>query len=128
VAPFQGADLKRLFLKLGDSHGGKQRRWVFDSMGRPLFLNKDGRGCRSMSEALTTACRKAGVPRITHHSLRHAYATLARGKGRKIEDLSKVLGRANPTVTQNIDVTVFDPALKDAAENSSISPERKSVN
>ncbi|HUG44639.1 MAG TPA: tyrosine-type recombinase/integrase [Acidobacteriota bacterium] len=97
------------------------------SADEPLFLNKYGRGYRSMREALTTACRKAGVPRITHHSLRHAYATLARGKGMKIEDLSKILGHANPTVTQNIYVTVFDPALRNAAENFSISPERKSV-
>lgn len=93
--------------------------------GDPLFLNKDGRPYRSMREALSTACRKAGIPHITHHSLRHAYATLARRKGMKVEDLSKILGHANPTVTQNIYIKVFDPELRDAAENFSIAPEHK---
>ena len=44
-----------------------------------------------------------------------------------LEDLSKILGHANPTVTQNIYVTVFDPELKDAAESFTIAPGQRSL-
>ena len=68
----------------------------------PLFLNQYGTRYRKMRKALKTACEKAKVPHCTHHSLRHAYATIMHEKGKDIGTISKLLGHANPTITQNI--------------------------
>jgi len=68
----------------------------------PLFLNQYGTRYRKMRKALKTACEKANVPHCTHQSLRHAYATIMHEKGKDIGTISKLLGHANPTITQNI--------------------------
>jgi integrase len=93
--------------------------------GDPLFLNREGRRYRSLRTPLTRACERAGVPHILHHSLRHAYATLQHEKGLDTPRLSRLLGHANPTVTQNIYIDVFDESLRKAAEGFEISLPRK---
>lgn len=46
-------------------------------------------------EALETACRKAGVDRLTHHSLRHFFATVCIESGVDIPTISRWLGHAD---------------------------------
>ncbi len=53
---------------------------------------------------------------MTHHSLRHAYATMLREKGEEIESIYKLLGHTNPTTTQNIYVHWRDEGVRKAAE------------
>jgi hypothetical protein len=48
----------------------------------PLFLNQYGTRYKKMRKALKTACETAKVPHCTHHSLRHAYATILHEKGK----------------------------------------------
>ena len=55
-------------------------------------MNQYGTRCRKMRKALKTACENARVRHCTHHSLRHAYATIARQKGTDIGMISKLLG------------------------------------
>ena len=74
-----------------------------------------GHGGLKMRKALKTACKKAKVPHCTHHSLRHAYATIMHEKGKDIGTISKLLGHANPTVTQNIYVHWRDEEVHQAA-------------
>jgi integrase len=68
-----------------------------------------------MRKALKSACEHAKVPHCTHHSLRHAYATLLHDKGKDIGTISKLLGHANPTITQNIYVHWRDEQVHKAA-------------
>jgi site-specific recombinase XerD len=93
--------------------------------GDPLFLNREGTRYRSLRTSLTRACERAGVPHLLHHSLRHAYATLQHQQGLDTPRLSRLLGHANPTVTQNIYIDVFDESLREAAEGFEISLPQK---
>jgi integrase len=68
-----------------------------------------------MRKALNTACEAAKVPHCTHHSLRHAYATILHEKGKDIGTISKLLGHANPTITQNIYIHWRDEEINQAA-------------
>jgi len=83
----------------------------------PLFLNREGRRYRSLRTVLRTACKRAGVPLISHHDLRHAYATFLHQQGKDIPTISCLMGHANPTVTQNIYIHLFDDQLREAAES-----------
>jgi integrase len=60
------------------------------------------------------------VPHVSHHSLRHAYATLQHKQGTDLVLLSRLLGHANPTVTQNIYVDPFPEELREAGEKFKI--------
>jgi site-specific recombinase XerD len=77
---------------------------------------------------LITACERANAPHVSHHSLRHAYATLHQKQGTDLVLLSRLLGHANPTVTQNIYVDPFPEDLRDAGEKIKIGIVRKRGN
>ena len=83
----------------------------------PLFVDHKGKRIRSLRGAITRACKLAGVPHILHHSLRHAYATLQYDRGADPVILSRLLGHANPTITQNIYIKVLDPRIRKEAED-----------
>ena len=95
------------------------------SPGDPLFLNRYGKRYRSIRGALTTACKRIGVRHCTHHSLRHAYATILHDQGEDVGTISKLLGHTNPTVTQNINIEWKDAKVKEAAEKVSIGKVQK---
>ena len=42
---------------------------------------------------------KLGLPEVTPHSARHAYASVLKHKGIAIADVSRLLGHASPAVT-----------------------------
>ncbi len=96
--------------------------------GDPLFVNREGKRYRSLRTPLTTACEKAGVPHLLHHSLRHAYATLQHKQGTDLVLLAKLLGHVNPTVTQNIYVDPFPEEIRRAGENLKINIVQKGGN
>ena len=81
----------------------------------PLFVNRRGNRYTTIKRPLATACRKAGVPRCTHHSLRHAYATLLYESGERVETISTLLGHTTPTTTRNIYVHWKDSDVRRAA-------------
>ena len=91
----------------------------------PLFLSRLGTRYTSIRSALDTACEKAGVGRLTHHSLRHGLATLLSEKGVPLERISELLGHTSIVVTQTIYVKQPDAPLRQAAESFSIGETKK---
>jgi integrase/recombinase XerD len=74
----------------------------------PLFVLPDGRGLDryTVFRFVRRAARAAGVPaadRITPHSFRHAWATVARERGASLEERQYALGHADPRTTQRYD-------------------------
>jgi len=90
----------------------------------PLFLNRENRRYESLRGVLNTACELAGIPRVTHHSFRHAYASLQHQRGVDDVEISKLLGHANPTITRNIYIHAFDESLREAAEGFEINAKK----
>ncbi len=62
--------------------------------GRPTAKGR-AFNIRQCAQALTTACQKAGVQRLTHHSLRHYFATICIESGVDIPTISRWLGHVD---------------------------------
>jgi integrase/recombinase XerD len=86
----------------------------------PLFTNRYGRRYKKIRGSLRTACAKAEVPYVTHHSLRHFFANRLKDQKLDIGEISRFLGHANPTVTQNIYLHWRDEALHGRAQDVQI--------
>jgi integrase len=59
-----------------------------------------------VSRFVRRAAHAAGLPaadRITPHSFRHAWATIARERGASLEERQHALGHADPRTTQRYD-------------------------
>ncbi len=74
----------------------------------PLFRDADGERLDRYGVArfVRRAARAAGIPaadKITPHSFRHAWATLARERGATLEERQYALGHADPRTTQRYD-------------------------
>ncbi len=91
----------------------------------PLFVNREEKLYRSLRTPLSHASEIAGVPHLLHHSLRHAYATLQHKRGTDMLLLSRLLGHANPTVTQNIYMDPFPEEVGKAGEAFEIDMNQK---
>ena len=48
---------------------------------------------------LRTMCRRAGVPEVTWHALRHTYATLLVEAGVSLHDVQRLLGHSSLAMT-----------------------------
>lgn len=57
---------------------------------------------RNVTRALQTALARAGLPRVTFHSLRHACATLLIEQGEELTVVSRLLGHANLATTADV--------------------------
>jgi site-specific recombinase XerD len=84
-----------------DAHRGQRA-------GGPLFCTPDGERVdrHTLARFVRRAARAAGLPaadRISPHSFRHAWATLARERGATLEDRQYALGHADPRTTQRYD-------------------------
>jgi site-specific recombinase XerD len=76
--------------------------------GGPLFQTGDGRRLDrfAVSRFVRRVALAAGLPaadRITPHSFRHAWATIARERGASLEERQHALGHADPRTTQRYD-------------------------
>ncbi len=74
----------------------------------PLFQGPEGRRLdrHGVYRFVRRAARAAGLPaadRITPHSFRHAWATIARERGASLEERQYALGHADPRTTQRYD-------------------------
>jgi integrase len=74
----------------------------------PLFRTPDGRRLdrHAVFRFVRRAARTAGLAaadRITPHSFRHAWATIARERGASLEERQYALGHADPRTTQRYD-------------------------
>jgi len=67
------------------------------------------------------ALKKAEIPRIRWHDIRHTYASLLIEQGENIKYIQNQLGHSSPTVTLNVYAHLMKPVNQDAAlrlENS----------
>jgi integrase/recombinase XerD len=74
----------------------------------PLFRTHDGLRVdrHTIARFVRRCARAAGLPaaeKITPHSFRHAWATLARERGASLEERQYALGHADPRTTQRYD-------------------------
>ena len=94
----------------------------------PLFVSRLGRRYGSMRKALNSACDRAGVERVSHHSLRHGYASLLGERGVDLFHISQLLGHSSVVVTHTVYVKQPDAPLRQAAESFSIGPQERAKN
>lgn len=69
----------------------------------------------SLQDGLDAACRRAGVPRITLHGLRHSMAAVAAVEGVSIKVLQEMMGHAQYTTTADVYAHVDRTAVRSAA-------------
>jgi len=69
-----------------------------------VFTREDGTPLHPehLSDRLETLARRAGLPRIRLHDLRHTAATLMLADGTPVNVAQEMLGHASPTITQEI--------------------------
>lgn len=68
---------------------------------QPLFIQRDKRIFNSTAnDTLARLCKKAGIPSITVHGLRHTHASLLLFAGVSIASVARRLGHASMTTTQ----------------------------
>ena len=83
-----------------------------DEVGRPL--SPDG-----VSKAFSASVKRAGLPRITLHGLRHSWATLGLEAGIDTVYLSAVLGHSSPAIAASIYQHATDARLAAAVRQVS---------
>lgn len=75
-----------------------------------VFLNRNGRLLPNSNydRYLEKICDKAGIERISMHTLRHTFATRCIESGMKPKTLQKILGHANISMTMDLYVHVTE--------------------
>lgn len=75
-----------------------------------VFLNRNGKLLpnSNYNRYLDKICNKAGIERISMHTLRHTFATRCIESGMKPKTLQKILGHANISMTMDLYVHVTD--------------------
>lgn len=69
--------------------------------GGLVFKNpKTGKGYIDLQKMLDTCCKKAGIRRITHHTLRHAFGTHMVMAGANLRSIQMLMGHATVTTTE----------------------------
>ena len=68
---------------------------------QPIFINKDIYNS-TINSILARHCKKANIPVITIHGLRHTHASLLLFAGVSIASVAKRLGHASMTTTQKV--------------------------
>ncbi|RJP83631.1 MAG: site-specific integrase [Desulfobacteraceae bacterium] len=83
-----------------------------------IFPNRDG-GPMDQSHMLNRfffpALKKAGIPRIRFHDLRHTFASLLIDQGENIKYIQTQLGHSTPSVTLNTYAHLLKPVNQKAA-------------
>lgn len=85
-------------------------RLRFAQRGRVVMATPDG-----LQIGLDAACRRAGVPRITLHGLRHSMAAVAATEGVPIKVLQEIMGHAQYSTTADVYAHVDRAAVRIAA-------------
>lgn len=82
-----------------------------------VFTNSTGEAFHpdSLRMTMQRACRKAGVPVITIHGLRHTHTSLMARKGVPVEVISKRLGHAKISTTMDVYRHLYEDELQSGA-------------
>lgn len=97
-----------MFLKMVFRAQQKKRKKFSNDEGAPLFPD-------SVTKWFTAFVKRTGLPKVTVHSLRHTYASLMIADGIPLIVISKQLGHAQASTTNNIYAHVIASAEAKAA-------------
>jgi len=85
-----------------------------------LFINKQtGESYTTIHKVWGRIRRKAGLPHVRIHDLRHQYASFLVNSGQSLYTVQQILGHSDPSVTQRY-AHLSTKALQDAANSASI--------
>jgi integrase len=79
----------------------------------------------NLRRTLTRACKRAQLPRVTFHSLRHSAGSVMLARGAQLIDVSAILGHSSPLITARIYAHAFDAGKRHAADLASVALLRK---
>jgi integrase len=85
-----GLELGRIRSNLSSAGMGQMR--ILSERGEEERVNAAIMGVRECQKAIDSACKKLGLVRITHHDLRHLFATRCIESGVDIPTVSRWLG------------------------------------
>lgn len=96
---------------------------VLDQLGSEgkheyLFVKKNGERYRHLHQVWNRIRKKAGMPWLRLHDLRHQYASMLVNSGRTLYEVQAILGHADPQVTTRY-AHLSTAALQDAASQAS---------
>lgn len=85
-----------------------------------LFINRqNGEPYTTISKVWGRLRRKAGLPHLRIHDLRHQYASFLVNSGRTLYEVQQILGHSDPSVTQRY-AHLSTKSLQDAANSASV--------
>jgi integrase len=102
TVPVPNPTLERLrayWEKVAEGFGEEEARRLFLFPGRDPNRPVDP---DAPNHLLARVCRRAGLPPIRVHDLRHTYGSLLLARGAPLELVSERMGHANPTITLGI--------------------------
>jgi integrase len=81
-----------------------------------MFVSADGTPLEAgaLRRQFYRALKRAGLPQVTFHSLRHSAGSIMLSNGANLVDVSKVLGHSNPSVTARIYSHSFEEGQRQA--------------
>lgn len=88
----------------------KKQKVISFEFSDHVFLNRNGKLLPNSNydKYLERICDKAGIKRISMHTLRHTFATRCIESGMKPKTLQKILGHANISITMDLYVHVTE--------------------
>lgn len=73
-------------------------------------------GQRNMLRSFQRLLKRAGLPKIRFHDLRHTAASLMLAEGTPLTDVSEILGHSSPAITARIYAHAFEERKRSAVE------------
>lgn len=99
-----------LLLTMKCRQAGRKQRVISFEFSDHVFLNCNGKLLPNSNydNYLVKLCDKAGIERISMHTLRHSFATRCIESGMKPKTLQKIFGHANISMTMDLYVHVTE--------------------
>lgn len=99
-----------LLMAMKCQQAAKKNRGIQFEFADHVFLNRNGRLLPNSNydRYLEKICDKAGIERISMHTLRHTFATRCIESGMNPKTLQKILGHANISMTMDLCVHVTE--------------------
>lgn len=99
-----------LLMRMKCQHASRKQKIISFEFADHVFLNRKGRLLPNScyNNYLARLCDKAGIERISMHTLRHTFATRCIESGMKPKTLQKILGHSNISMTMDLYVHVTE--------------------